>query len=247
MKYKILILLLFTITSLYAQTLKIGYEPYLPLTSQAGEKPEGYGIEILRKVYAKHELVFQLIPYSRGLKMLEDGKIDMLFGAATFDFKNPKNIVVPKESIDTSVMTFFTTTKNPWVYNNSDSLKGIRLGLVNGYEYPSLQKIQDKSNFIYISGNDTTVRNLTKLLLNRINVLYEAKNVVLYTAKQLGTQDRIKENISLGEPLPIYCVLSQKTENAQQLADEFDANLQKLRASKELSTILKTYNLPDWK
>ncbi len=119
---------------------------------------------------------------------------------------------------------------------------------MKGYEYPELENISDKSQFEYLTGIDTPERNLKKPLLGRIAVLYEDCTVIRYTAMVMGISSEIEE-IDAGmivESLPLYNVISKKTPNAKQLADEFDTKLRQLRTSGQLDQILIKYGAKDW-
>ena len=233
--------------SALADSLIIGYEPYLPITGVAGEKHEGYAIEVVKKIYSSHTMVFELIPYIRSLKMLEKGEIDMLLGTAKIDFTDETKIVFPQETLAISSTVFFVRHDSNWQFKDLNSLKRIKLGLVKGYKYNEFEKISDKSRFFYISGIETTARSLKMLISGHISVFYEDRNVVQSVAMKLGMSTKIKEAGFINGPLPLYNAISNKNPNAKKLADEFDTKLRQLRKSKQLDQILKKYNLKDWK
>ncbi len=234
--------------SAIAETLRIGTDHYLPFNGTAGTKEEGYVIEIIRAVFSEHKLEFASLPYARGLSHINKGKIDILLTVAKNQFPDTTDLIFPREEISIIRGAFFVRQNNNWKYKGPDSLKGVRVGLVNSYEYPEIEdKLEDKRKFDYISGANTTQRNLKKLLKDRIDTYYESDIVVKYYAKKMGIAEKIKIAGYGREHERLYIVISAKNNNAKKIADKFDTEIRQLRITKHLDQILQRYNLKDWK
>lgn len=233
--------------SIEAKTLKIGFDKYLPMTGEPNTNEEGVVIEIVELIFKKYQIKYLNTPYIRGIYEVEEGKIDIYLGAAQQDFKDKTKVLFPQEPLQVVNMNFFVTKENKWSYKDLKSLKGIKLGLVSGIDYPEFNNITDKSLFNYLSGSDTTSRNLRLLLKGRIDVIYEDNSTVNYYAKKLGITKNIKQVGSVINPLKIYLVISTKNPSAQKLANDFDIQLRNMRKTKQLARILEKYNVADWK
>ncbi len=233
--------------SAMAETLRIGTDHYLPFNGTVGTKEEGYVIEIIRSVFNDYKLEFVDLPYARGLSYVNKGKIDILLTVAKNQFPDTTGLIFPQEEISITRGAFFVRQNNNWKYKEPNSLKGVRVGLVNSYEYPEIEdKLEDKSRFDYISGANTTQRNLMKLLKGRIDTYYESDIVVKYHAKKMGIAKKIKIAGYGRERERFYIVISAKN-NAKKIADKFDTEIRQLRITKHLDQILQRYNLTDWK
>jgi len=243
----VIMLVAFTLpTNSAAETLKIAYEPWLPLTGIPDTKEEGYAIEIAKIIFGNYKINFENIPYIRSIRQTEFGEADILLGVCDFEIDKTK-VVFPKEVMTMIHPTFFVRHDSKWRYKGFSSLRGIRLGLIHGYEYVEFDGVPDKTGFTYISGNDIAKRSLRMLLKDQISAFYEDRNVVQYYASKLGVIDRIREAGNACEPLPFHIAISKKRDDAKKLADEFDAGIRQMRTSKLLDKILQKYNIADWK
>ncbi len=102
-----------------------------------------------------------------------------------------------------------------------DDIGGYRIGFVSMFagDYPPFfQNNLDKVTFQNISGNNWTSRNLAKLLLNRIDAVYELNRYSLkYQAVVDGVADKIRIlNIPV-EPIAHYYVFHKNSPKGEQL------------------------------
>jgi polar amino acid transport system substrate-binding protein len=254
------------------KTLRL-YVPYLcPLVcDQEIEGRSGYVVEILESIFSQHgiQLDFRQIPWQRAMDMAMEGKNDALVGIFKMSAEEEKTwaemgiqteaykaLIYPRETIFSwNEACFFVSSDSSWQYENDESFTGLRFGTIRGYSYTALDQYLE--NFPQqddrISGEDLYRRNFLRLNSARIDLAvgnpYMARVVLnrMFKTGQL-TQGSIRFEgcYPNSTSRDSYIVFSPKHPNANQLSQQFDMGLKRLRESGQLEKILSNYDLKDW-
>ncbi len=236
-----------------AETISVRADAWPPYNGDPKAADPGYGIEILKAIFEKqgYTIDYQTMPWNRALQEVKEGKFSAAIGASTED---GAGMVFPEESVGKMDTYFFVKKGNAWTYKGIDSLKSVKLGVIDEYDYGSAELnawIKEKKGtpeVQAVSGDDAVERNIQKLIAGRMDVMVECKPVVDWTLKKMKIPaDDIKNAGSLGNPTDIFVVFSPAKPDSKKLADMFSAGMKSLRQSGELKKILDKYNLQDWK
>jgi len=151
---------------------------------------------------------------------------------------------------------FFVVKSNGWKYNGPDSLKSQRLGIIQGYGYPSIQSYIEKnvgSNVVQaIAGENALLRNIKKLMSGRITTVLEDEAVFKYAVSQIHMADRFiiaGDDETEPEANNVYIAFTPEENNPRsaEYAKALSDGMTRLRANGKLAEILSKYGLNDWR
>jgi polar amino acid transport system substrate-binding protein len=190
---------------------------------------------------------YEIMPWAEALTNARAGKIDGVIGAGTAELEGLK---APEESIGEPRVVMLVRKDNPWVYETPLSLKGKKLGVVDGYSYwDSLDKyIQaNKAPAVMAFKGDTPLADgLRQLKEGKIDAMPETMAVFVWTVRGMGMSPSDFRIAYTWQNEPIYLAFS-KNEKGERYAKIFDEGMRKLRASGDLAALLKRYGLAEWK
>ncbi|MBY1009546.1 substrate-binding periplasmic protein [Pseudomonas aeruginosa] len=215
--------------------------PYLcPDTPQ---RP-GYLVEALSQVLREPPR-FDSLPWPRAVQMVRDGHRDGLVGAYGLD-----GLRVGSEPIGWVELAFYTRHDSNWRYTGDASLLGQRLGLAQGYvnnprfEAWRNQAGDDDLHLQVLGGERVLPRNLQKLLLGRIDVLLEDRDIIEHYLKhhpQLAGQVRRAGELPGRQALHVG--LSPHLPEVDARLAELDEGLRQLRREGTLKALGERYRL----
>mgnify|MGYP003679287085 CR=1 FL=1 len=137
-----------------------------------------------------------------------------------------------------------------WQYSDLASLRDVRLGTINGYDYGD-----ELNNYLAVvtpplmpevkqlSGDDAVKRNIAFLLKRRTDVLVESAPVLWYHANQLGVADQLQEAGVISAPEPCFIAFSPNRPESAQLIHALDAGITSMKQQNALLPIAKRYGL----
>ncbi len=230
---------------------------------------KGFAIDLVDAIFTAegYQIEYMVLPYIRAIKMCRNGELDILPGmwpdhAPDFLFSKPIGI---------SERVLVQRKGDPWRFSGMSSFDGRRIGsmlfdpesktkplgpqpeqdapFARQWSWFVLSEYQKERSQVvqFLSGEDMITRQLTKLLLNRIDMYMEDRNVIHYLAKKRGVFDQIDLiEVSGGDVRDVAVAICPQNPNAQTLVDIFNRGLAALRSSGELARLLRRYNLPDW-
>jgi polar amino acid transport system substrate-binding protein len=142
-----------------------------------------------------------------------------------------------------------------WQYRGPRSLREIRLGVVNGYQYgPSvdaaLRAPAAAERVSWATGVRASEGNLKKLALGRLDAVLEDRQVMRYLSWAGAGEDRVELRTATclsEEPPELYVVFERSNPNARRYAQQFSEGMRRLRASGALAEVLGRYGLSDWR
>ena len=120
--------------SALAATLTVRADNWPPYNSDPANAKPGYMVEVLKEIFEAQGVTidYKLMPWTRALNDVNSGKYDAVIGT---DRSESKGMVFPAESFGTLDNAMFVRRDKAWKYSGVASLKGLRLGVIDGYGY----------------------------------------------------------------------------------------------------------------
>jgi ABC-type amino acid transport substrate-binding protein len=242
----ILLFILFLPCQVYSQQVTLGYFNLRPHVYQDDNgDARGPLIDFLSQYIAPElgvTFIFSYAPLPRILKNMEDGK---LVGAVILGKTKQRRRIY-----DYPTHNFYTMRSVIAVGKNSplkeisspDDLKKLDIGYFRGgIVSPYMQKHNIK--FINIYGMTPWIRNLNKMLLNRIDAVYSPLELnMISTAKKYDIYDKIKIIRIPEEPMKLYTAFSKiKFHPRFNLVAQYDAAFKKINGQQVYKKLLEQH------
>lgn len=234
-----------------ADEIVLGADVWPPFIGKPGSDMPGYMLEVAEKVFAAkgHKIVFKEMPWSRAVKICRKGSIAGIAGAAVGD---AEDFVFPEEPLGELENYAFVLADSSWKYDGAESLKKVKIGLIQDYDYGTevneyVKVNKDPKMVQFVTGNDPLEMNIKKLKAKRIDVVIECKPVFEYVSKDMGLADKFKSAGSDGEADPVYIAFSPANPKSKEYAKILSDGTAEMRKSGELAKILTKYGQKDWK
>lgn len=222
-----------------------------PFNGVSGSNSEGYLLDIAREIFEPqgHHVSYVVLPWARAVREVRAGTYNALLGP--FISEAP-GLIFPEEEVGYTRLSFFTRADSKWRFTGPESLKNIRMGIIQGYGYrPWLQEYRQRhsENFIVMSGEDAVLRNLQLLIRGRIDAIPTNEYSFRYRAKQAGVLDQIRfaGYDTLGKGQKLYIAFAPNRRGSADYAKLLSTGIRDLRRTGRLAKILKRYEIKDWK
>lgn len=235
-----------------AETLSIRADIWPPYNDEPKSNKPGYMVMVLMEIFLRQGYIldYQILSWDESLDAVRKGQFNAVIGASKDD---APDFIFPKESFGISDTSFFVKPETKWKFNGINSLKKVRLGIIEGYAYDEdldayimANKLTDR---IVVSTGDDPMKDLIlKLQSGQIDAIAEDSNVMM--SSLLSGKIPFKGIVSAGslkDKANLYIAFSPKNPKSKELAAKFDAGIKDLRNSGKLQAILGLYGLTDWK
>ncbi len=225
-------------------------DEWCPHNCQPAADRPGYMVELAREIFsaAGYRVEYRIMPWARTLKAVQQGEVTAAIGASPPELPGA---IFPAETIGRFQAHFIISSAQSWRYRGTRSLSGIRLGVINNYDYGVFNRWisahRDSESLLVLSGNDAGYRGLGMLLRGRLDALLDDPDVARYRASQLGARQQISSAGAVGLPVDIYLAFSPEVADADHYARTFSEGIRRLRRSGRLAQLLNDYGLSDWK
>lgn len=247
----VLLAVILSAGSAFAATLTVRSDNWAPFNGDPKDAKPGYMIEVLKAIFEPQgvQIDYQTMPWNRSKDEVRKGKYDAIVGA---DHEEGAGYVLPKETFGKFDNTFFATSSNSWRFKGVDSLKQIKLGVVEGYSYGDEMNTYLKSapqgKVIAATGNDALPKLLKMLQAGRIDVILEDVSVMSYALITNGVPaGEVTAAGSLGDTNDLYIAFAPGKDTSKKYSEQFSAGIAELRKSGKLKQILDRYQVKDWK
>lgn len=227
--------------------LTIAADEWCPINCDPSSRQPGIGIDLVKKIFEPlgYGINYIVQPWTQALADSRAGRIDMVVGANTVD---DPSLIFPRHYLYNMSDDFYVLKGNPWRYQGPYTLRGKRIGVIEGYGYGEVvQKfITDNKNVIgivqLVGGDNAVTENINKLMGGKIDVVVESKPVMSYTLQRLHMEDKVEWAGSVASA-PVFVAFSPAKPNSRALAAQYDAGIARLKATGELDKIYGAYNL----
>ena len=224
----------------YGETLILGAEDdWIPYS-----RPDGTGIsnDIIKAAYQSVgiNVQFQVMPYSRILKMVEWGELPGGFNVP-LDEESKKNFLFGKTPLYEAVSAYYQSTAKPLKAKSREQLiHKERVGVVLGYGYGDHFLEAVRQGKILKEDSTSESINLKKLDAGRLDatIIYDKTAAVLI--RDLRLQGKI-EMAFPNETSSIFVGFSPKNTKARYYADKLDEGLANIKKNGTYSKILASY------
>lgn len=256
MKYALALLLLCLLSQPIQadriEEITIAADFWCPFNCQPNSSHPGYMIEIAQRVFSQHNIkvTYQIIPWSRALKLCRAGHITAVVGGYKSD---APDFIYPENEQGSIGFSFFNLAENRWTYQGEKSLEPLLLAIAYDYVYSAelgqyIKKYQSDNEKIHISYGDQPLKeNMQLLTQGLVDVLVETEPVFWYASQQVNSQALFRQAGQVQQAIPAFIAFSPKQVAAKRYARLLSQGMEQLRASGELAEILAKYGLTDWR
>ncbi len=205
----------------------------------------GLLVEYTKEIYRdlNEEVHFEVYPWSRAIKMVNEGKVDALLSPAK---NEAPGLVYPQQEIGVQQFCFFKRSNDKWRYKDINSIANRSIIYPSDALPDAIANAKHQAVLISYPYNDAYLPKATDILLKgRVdNFMMTSHSVIHY----LG-QTKLKKQISSAG-----CVAQQKlylafspAKNLQHkikpLLSRFDRNIIKLKKQGYFDTLLRKYDM----
>lgn len=214
-----------------AEPIKAGYftnKPHMYLNDTSG-KAQGALVRHFEAVAAKMGQAVEWVgplPLIRYASYLKAGIIDV--GASVVMLPELQDIVYyGAQPVNLARTVFVVRKENPLTRITSiQDVAGYRVGWLANI--PPMKFVQEHLAHLRMdymaSSDDMNVQSIRKLLLGRLDAIYEQNAYsLLFSAAELHLQDQLKVLPLPEPPMPVYVGFSQKSPRGRLLAEQYDA------------------------
>jgi len=223
---------------------------YCPYTLCEDGK-EGYIIEVVKAIYRSegYTVTIKNVPWNRAIAMVNAGTANGILGIVK---KDSPELVYPQTEVARYVPVVYSLVSNPWHYEGINSLRKIRLGLIQNYgdpdSFPELKAyLEDKSSQVSYVATDNSLLHLFMMIeVKHIDATIDDQRVGTYLLRKSGKEKLFKSESFNDLAGSGFVAFTSKNAKSQHLADLFDEGMAKLRKSGKLKSILTDYGIADW-
>jgi polar amino acid transport system substrate-binding protein len=225
-------------------------DPWLPYVGQVSDNEEGYTIDLIREIYKPFGYTVRLVnmPWTRCIAETREGKFN---GLTQSEPNEATGFIFSSESIGVTRPTFFAQPNTDWTYTGVNSLKNIRLGVIQTYTYEKsideyIQKNIGTKAIFSVKGDDALPKLINLLKSGRIDAFIENRIVGTYSFLKAGAKQNQYRIAGEVPGLKLFLPLSLSLPESIELAKIFNNRIQEMRANGSLQKILARYEVEDW-
>jgi len=226
-------------------TLIIGYGDHdsAPYAIESGERlSSGIIKDIATELSGELDINITFIktPRKRTERYLESNTIHLILITTPHWLSNSEKLQWSDTIfIEKDIMVIKADDSN--LYQQLADFRGMTIGTIRGYKYPTLQPFFDKEYFVRYDVNNLNV-NLIRLGLNRIDALVDAEVLINYQLKKNENPQEFKVLPLVVSEQNIQAALSP---NAPVTLVTFNQALNRLKDQGVIAAILKKYHIEE--
>jgi polar amino acid transport system substrate-binding protein len=240
------LLFLLPLLSINAQaSMTIATIDWCPFICPSSMTKPGMLVEYTREIYGdvEIELNFEVYPWSRAIKMANEGKVDALLAPAR---NEAPLLVFPDTEIGIQRFCFFSRADDPWQYNNPASLNA-RTIIHPKNTLPDLFKSNEhKAVFITYPYNNAYMPTSTDILLKaRVDSFMMTYASVKYflNQKQLVNKIHLSGCVTEQKLFLAFTPNSKKQKKIKKLMVHFERNVARLSKQRFFEKLVKKYQV----
>ena len=117
-----------------ADEIVLAADAWPPMNNESNSKNPGFLVEIAQKIFSKkgHHVKYLVYPWARAIFEARRGNINGVIGGNS---THAPGFIFPKNEQGVYSVSLFTKKNSNWKYSGIDSLKGLKLAVVLGYDY----------------------------------------------------------------------------------------------------------------
>jgi polar amino acid transport system substrate-binding protein len=227
------------------EPLVLAAESFPPFSQMVEGQAQGLDWDVVQAVLSMLGLTarLEILPWKRALLDLEQGLLDGLIGVSPGDL-NEREVVLafPDEPLSGSHSRFFYRRAQPFVFDGLFTLKGKRISVLTGYQYPP-----DFNNAPYFQRDPSATheQSLRKLLAQRVDLALVHAGVGEHLLQREGWASELAADPTPIAPGRLYVGFSRQRGRSA-LAQRFGQALRHFKAQPAYARLLARYGLkPD--
>ena len=214
------------------RTISLVGDTWCPFNCNNHPDHRGILVEKAAAALAEEGLRLQYIeiPWSRAIIGVRAGQYDAIVGAG---LSETPDFHFPPEPLANAYHSFFTLPSSAWEYQGLDSLRDVRIGVIQDYSYGGLyedyiEENQDnKARVVILRGEQLLPRLVKMLRLNRIDVLVAEERVLNYHFNSSGRRNPLRY-AGLANKEALYVAFSPETDDGAELAEALGRGMEKM-------------------
>jgi polar amino acid transport system substrate-binding protein len=214
------------------------------------KEPSGYITEIVSHIFSTgpYQLEFHEYPWTRGIMEVRAGKLHALLAPTR---EEAPNLLFPENKVGVQKMCFFRRTSDEWQYTGIESLRGLRIGMVNDVYIEEIDqyKRENEDQFKISSYYDGKYiqRSLRMLKAGRLDTFLFTYNSTSLEIRQEGLTNSI---VSAGcfYNTNVYMAFSPAeglSDSVAAMMAHYDRGIKAMWRDGGIQTILRRYQLGD--
>ncbi|GHW08648.1 amino acid ABC transporter, periplasmic amino acid-binding protein, putative [Vibrio cholerae] len=226
--------------SAWAQTITAAQDPWPPFVMENAQQ-KGLSVDIVTAAFATqgYTVEFTIMPWSRALNDVKEGKIDIL--PATWFTQERTAYLTYSDNYLTNQVKFIKKAGDNFEFAGLASLDGKKVGIVRGYGYGD--EFMNDPSFFRPESTDLK-QNLQKLQAGRIDLAVEdelvAKSIITEAGMNLAdfafTNQAISEN-------PLHVTSGKANPRSEELVAAFNKGLAEIKANGTFDKLLADYGI----
>ena len=247
----LLLILIFYSQFSFSDDIILTADLWCPYTCDAKSANPGFMVEIVKEVFLKagHKVNYVVINWARAISETRNNKFNGIIGASKTD---APDFIFTSVPIGYSSNFFWAKKEASWEYKNTNSLKGLKIGVINSYSYGDEvdKPVLDKNpSFVVVSG-ETALTKIVKMTdAKRLDGFVENPFVLDYLLRDIPELKNKFKSVSknITKDTDLFVAFSPHNPMSKKYEEILSSGMKNLRKTGKLKTILNKYGLKDWK
>lgn len=217
---------------------------WCPYNCAEGAKEKGALVDLLENILATQhiQLTYRVIPWSRALQEVSEGKLDGIIGAGLRDAQHATLTAKPWLYAELAALTH---KEAQFRWRGLDSLDGKSVVVIANYEYaaPLPDWLAAHQAFVHVQSGENAFRQAVMLVQHRRQDVFFSSYPALQqyvVGNDLSAQLQVTRT---GLKTPIYMAVSKKTPYGKQLLDLLNRGYTEITANGKANELLRPYDL----
>lgn len=215
-----------------------------PVLMDPQAKDQGLVIEVAREALSLGGMSLRVdfVPWTRAMAMIKQKRADILVGAWYTNARN--KYLLYSEPLFSSAVKFIKRKQSNFQYSNIQSLKGLRVGTIDSYQYGD--EFLNKKGIERIPSDNLLV-NIQNLIAGRIDLVLDDQFVLRHTLNK-HVHEWQKSIQFVDQPLTekrIYLATNRSNPDYKIIIDAFNSGLKKMKKSGRYQEIIDSYSLEE--
>jgi polar amino acid transport system substrate-binding protein len=256
---------------LAAQTrtvVKLQADVWCPFNCKDTDKDPGYMIEIAKAAFdtIKVDVEYKNLSWNKAIDEARKGVTNGIVGSAVTD---APDFIYPAVPLGRTKNCFFTLPDSKWTFTDSESLKKVRIGVIEGYTYgepfeayvsaylaekekdpkAKNKKDMDMNSLVQtVPGDQSLALNIKKLSAkpSRIDAFVEEESVLKNHLYSKGLPETTYRNAGCLKPDNVSIAFGPKDPKGKEYAKLLSDTVSAMRKDGRLKKILDKYGISDW-
>lgn len=240
----VLVAIFMTTQTCWAGSYKLATIEYPPFVFLENGKAAGMNVEVIGEAFARagHSVSYDFVPWTRGLKSVEKGRVDGLFPV----YKTPERMkyaIYTSEVLGEEAATFFVPSASPIQFDGDlAKLSGYTFGIIRDFSYGQMFDDAKNSGVLRkFEVTDSLDSNVKMLVSSRYDIFVGEPFTALDTMKKMGVAEKVRRLSPDIQSTSTYVMFS-RAKNLEKLADDISKALKSMKDDGTYQAIIDKYS-----